>query len=409
MPTNTRPHGRWTADAVFLWIVVCGALGLACFRLSRSPASVGAQDFRGLYVAGQMVLRFPKQLFDVGVQKQLQNAAAGGNQLVTFEHPAYEALIYAPLASLGYRTAYLTYAAWNMLLLWLCYRFAPPAASAFGSACRPALFFLGFPLLLAIFVGQNPILFVLAVCLACSAFLEHKDGRAGLILGLVIFKLAIAVPLALLLSIRRGRRFIVGFLGSSLTCAAVSIAITGLAGTRTFLHLLATATLNSDHSVKAQFDQGIWLHAMPNLAGLLYLLGSGHLSPSGFNALNLIGTLAVLGACAWLQRRTISDASAFGAAVSCAVLVSPHLYVYDLAVLPVAFLMVSGRWVKLVAVLWFVMPPVLYAVSFPYLMWFAPAVIIPVLLLVLCFCAPKQSGAALHHSAHPQSVELHAN
>jgi hypothetical protein len=367
MRTNARPNGRWTADAVFLWIIVCGALGLACFRLSRSLASVGAGDFRGLYVAGQMVLRFPKQLFDVGVQKQLQNAAAGGNQLVTFEHPAYEALTYAPVASLSYRTAYLTYAAWNMLLLWSCYRFAPPAA------------------------------------------LERNDSHAGLILGLVIFKLAIAVPLALLLSIRRGRRFIAGFLGSSLTCAAVSVAITGLAGSRTFLHLLATATLNTDHSLKAQFDQGIWLHAMPNLAGLFYLLGSGYLSPSGFNALNLIGTLAVLGACAWLQRRTISDASSFGAAFSCAVLVSPHLYVYELAVLPVAFLMVSGRWVKLVAVLWFVMPPVLYAVSFPYLMWFAPAVIIPVLLLVLCFCAPKQSGAALHHSAHPQSVELHAN
>lgn len=401
--SNPPAEGCWTANAVLLWLLVSALLSVACLLLSRFPAGVGTQDFRGLYVAGRMVLHCPSRLFDVDTQKSLQDAAAGGNQLVTFEHPAYEALLYAPLTAFSYRTAYLIYVECNLLLLWLCYWFAPPAATAFANTCRPALFFLSFPVLLAIFVGQNSILFLLAVCLLGNAFAARKDRLAGLILGLAIFKLAITVPLALLLSIRRGRKFISGFLCTSIACAALSIGLTGIRGTRTFLYLLASATLSTDHSVKAQFHSGIWLHAMPNLAGLFYLLGSGHLSPRAFNALNFAGTGALLAACAWLQRRPVLEATAFAAATLCAVLASPHLYVYDLAVLPISFLLVSSRWLKAITILWFVLPPVLYAISFPYLMWFAPAVIVPVLLLGLCFSALKQAGptqAAYTATAH---------
>ena len=75
-------------------------------------------------------------------------------------------------------------------------------------------------------------------------------------------------------------------------------------------------------------------------------------------------------------------------------LVSPHLYVYDLAVLPVVFLTVSSRWLKGIAAVWFLLPPLLYLISFPYLMWFAPAVIVPLLLLAVCLFQPGQSDDA---------------
>jgi hypothetical protein len=330
-----------------------------------------------------MVLRCPSLLYNVDAQKHWQTAAAGGSQLVTFEHPAYEALLYVPLTVFSYKTAYRIYAECNMLLLGLCFLLSPPK-STFPAAYRPALFFLGFPLLLAIFVGQNSILFLLAVCLVYKALAGQNDRLAGLILGLAIFKLAITVPLAFLLGIRRGRKFVSGFLCTSGAAAAISIGLTGLSGTRQFIHLLANATLSHDHSVRAQFEQGIWLHAMPNLSGLLYLLGAGHLSPRGFNALNLAATALVLGGCAWLLRRATTESTAFSIAVLCAVLVSPHLYVYDLAVIPLPFLLLSSRWLNPVAMLWLVLPPVLYAVSFPYLMWFAPAVVVPLLLLSVC-------------------------
>jgi hypothetical protein len=389
-PRSASHDSRWNSGANLLGLVVCCVLSLCCFLLSSRAESVGRQDFRGLYAAGQMVLHCPSLLFNQSVQAQWQHAAAGGSQLVTFEHPAYEALLYAPLSIFSYRTAYLVYAGCNMLLLWLCSLFAPPAVSEFACCYRPAFFFLSFPLLLTIFVGQNSILFLLAVCLAYNALAAGKDRLAGLILGLVIFKLAIAVPLAILISIRRGRNFVLGFAGASGALAALSIWIAGLRGTRDFLHLLASATLSTDHSIKAQFDYGIWLHAMPNLPGLFYLLGSGHLSPRGFNTLNLAGTFALFCACAWLQRHIVAESTAFASAVLCAVLASPHLYIYELAVLPVAFLLLSSPWLKAIAILWFLLPPLLYAISFPYLMWFAPGVIVPLLLLAVCFRALKQ-------------------
>jgi len=410
MRTNTRPDARWTTESILLWLIVCGALALACFLLSSHPASVGAQDFRGFYVAGQMVLRCPSQLFAVHLQKQFQDAAAGGSQLVTFEHPAYEALLFAPLSLFQYRTAYLVYAGWNMLLLWLCYLLTRSTNSSLSDSYRPALFFLSFPVLLTIFVGQDSILFLLAVCLTYNALAARNDWRAGLILGLVSFKLAIVAPLAVLLSIRRGRKFISGFLSTALACAALSIWLTGIQGTQAFLHLLSSATLSTDHSVQAQYVEGIWLHAMPNLAGLFYLLGSGHLSPLAFNALNLAGIIALLAACAWLQRRAITDSTAFASAVACSVLVSPHLYVYDLAVLPVVFLTLSSRWTKIIAVLWFVLLPLLYAISYPYLMWFAPAVVVPLLLLAVCFSHQQMTSIsdALNQPEHDTQVLGHS-
>lgn len=332
-----------------------------------------------------MVVRSPSLLFDLDAQKQWQRAATNDSQLVIFEHPAYEAILYAPLSLFNFRTAYLIYAGCNMLLLWLCYLISPPATSHFASAYRPALFFLSFPVLLTIFVGQDSILFLFVVCAAWKALAAGKDGLSGLILGLATFKLPLILTVALLVSIRRGRRFAAGFLCTSTGCVILSICLVGIRGTGAFFHLLGSATLSGNHSVKAQLDNAIWLHAMPNIAGLFYLLGSGNLSPRGFNVLNLAGILAVLCVCAWFQRRAVSGSTALATAILCAVLVSPHLYVYDLAVLPLAFLQLSTRWLKAIAILWFVLPPMLYAISFPYLMWFAPTVIVPLLLLVACF------------------------
>lgn len=381
--TESRSNSRLSAEAGFLWLVICVALTLACYLLSSRPASVGAQDFRGFYAAGEMVVHCPSLLYDIDAQKHWQSLAAAGSQLVTFEHPAYEALLYAPLSFFSYKTAYRIYAECNMLLLGLCFLLFP-ANSAFAPAYRAALFFLGLPLLLAIFVGQNSILFLLAVCLVYKALAAGNEWLAGLILGLATFKLAIALPLALLLSIRHGRKFVSGFLCTSLAAAALSIGLTGLGGAREFLHLLASATLSHDHSVRAQFEGGIWLHAMPNLSGLLYLLGSGHLSPREFNALNAAAAAGFLAGCTWLQRRASAETTAFSAAVLGAVVVSPHVYIYDLAILPLPFLLLSSPWLKPIAILWLVLPAVLYAVSFPYLMWFAPAVLIALLLLAVC-------------------------
>jgi hypothetical protein len=321
-------------------------------------------------------------LYDLDTQFQWQHAVSGGSVLLPFYHVAYEALLYIPFTSFSYRTAYLVYAGWNMLLLWLCYLVSPPGSSIFAGAKRPALFFLSFPLLLCVFVGQNALLILLAISLTYKAIADGRDHRAGFLLGLVTFKLAVIVPLAFLLTVRRGRRFLVGFLLSSVSLVALSVWIAGISGTRECLRMLGTATLASDHTVETQRRIAVWLHAMPNLTGLLYLCGSGHLLPRAAFALNIAVTLLVLALGAYIQRRARSEAVAFSAALLCTLLASPHLHVYDFSSLVLPILLLSHRWLKYAAILWFVVPPLLYAIGF--LTWFAPAVVIPIALLAIC-------------------------
>jgi hypothetical protein len=269
-----------------------------------------------------------------------------------------------------------------MVLLWLCYLVSPPGKSIFAGSRRPALLFLSFPLLLCIFVGQNSLVMLLVLSLAYRAIRAEKDLRAGVLLGLITFKLATVVPLALLLTVRRGRRFLAGFAVTAVALIALSISLTGVSGTRDLVRLLAGATLAGDDSVDSQRHAAVWLHAMPNLAGLLYLCGSGHLPAHVAFALNGGLTLAVLGAAAYIQRRAASEALAFSTAVVCAVLVSPHLYVYDFAALVLPMLLLRSRWLSYVGVVWFALPPILYGIGF--LTWLAPAVAIPLLLLAIC-------------------------
>jgi len=373
---------RWTADAVLLWLFVCCVLAVVLVLGSRGPA-LNTQDFRCFYAAGQMLRHSRSLLYDLTAQLHWQRVASGGNVLLPFYHPAYETLLYAPLTLLTFKTAYLLYAACNMVLLWVCYLVSCGGSSPFSTSRRPVLLFLSFPLLLAIFVGQNSLLMLLAFTLAYNALASGNDRRAGLILGLAIFKLATVVPLALLLTVRRGRRFAIGFLTTSAACIALSILLTGIHGTRDFFRLIAGATLAADHSIETQRATAVWLHSMPNVEGLLYLCGTGHLSPHTAFALNAAATLLLLAACAWMLRRTVNNSVAFSAAILGAVLVSPHLYIYDFSALILPFLLLSHRWLKYVAILWFLLLPALYAYGF--LTWFAPAVVIPLALLALCF------------------------
>jgi hypothetical protein len=401
MRRDSSVGSRWTVEAVLLWLVACCVLGLCCFLLSQGPG-LGQQDIRAFYAAGHMLRHCPSLLFDLRAQQQWQQAVVGGTPGLPFYHPAYETLLYAPLSLLRFKTAYAVYAAVNMLLLWLCYLVSPAGNSAFSRAPgRPILFFFSFPLLFSVFVGQNSLLLLLALCLSYDALLKGRDRRAGVLLGLVTFKLATIIPLAFLLTIRRGRRFLAGFVLTFAVAIALSVWITGVSGTRDFLHLLAGATLASDNSLESQRQAAVSLHSMPNLAGLLYLCGSGHLTAHAAFALYAAATLLVLGAGAYLQRRAAHESTAFSAAVLCAVIVSPHLYIYDFAALVLPFLLLSGRWLKYVALLWFVEPLALFATL--NLSWFGPAVIIPLLLLAICIAEfrSEQAEPATLPSATP--------
>jgi hypothetical protein len=398
MHANARSDSRWTTDAVFVGLLACSVLGFSCFLLAQGPA-LSPQDFRIFYTAPQMLLHCPSHLYDITAQRHWQQKAAGGVQVLPFYHPAYEVLLYLPLTLFSFKTAYLVYALCNTLLLWVCYFVSPPGNSPFAGRRRYALFFLSFPPLLTIFFGQNSLLMLLGLCLVYTAIIQRKDFRSGLILGLLIFKLATIVPLALLLCMRRGRRFLAGFLVTSSASLALSALLVGTKGAKDFLHFLTGAMLAANPGIQSHVQ--VALQDMPNLSGLLYICGVARLNPHIALAANLAAALIVLAAGVHVQRRAISEAVAYSAAILCAVLISPHLYIYDLTALVLPMLLLAHRWLKYVAIVWFTLPALLYC--FGFLNSFAFAVIIPLLLLAICVAEfrSEQAEPATLPSATP--------
>jgi hypothetical protein len=388
-PPNTSPISRWTIDAVYLWLLVCGLLGTVAYIVSTGPA-LNSQDFRAFYAAGHLIREAPSQFYDLATQHRYEDTASGTGPLLPIYHLAYEALLYAPLSFLSFKAAYFTYLLWNMLVLWFCYLLSPSGESIFTQRLRPVLFFLSFPPVLCSFVGQNSLLVLLVLCVTFRAFSRGRNLQAGLLLGLVILKLAIITPLALLLALRKGSRFLAGFLASCACVIGLSMALTGFGSTSQLLHLLAGATLSGDHSVQSQLQTAVWLRGMPNISGLLYLCGTGHLSAHSAFVVQSLADLILLAGCAFIQRRAKRDATALSAAIVCALLVGPHVYAYDLSCLILPMLLLSHRWLRISAVLWFVVPPVLYCYGF--LTWLAPAVVVPLALLAVCIAQFREEG-----------------
>lgn len=315
-------------------------------------------DFPSLYAAGYQVRTHPSQLYDLAQQAHVQHERTSESRFLAFYHPSYEALMYAPFSLLKYRAAYLALIAFEMLLLMAAF-FA--ACSVFSNTDfwlqpKPGLMLLWFvPLLISVIFGQDSILFLLLSCLAWRQLESGKDMNAGCLLALCLFKFQFAVPIAILIAIRRGWRFAAGFLVTSAGVALLCIGIVGVAGMRALARLLFSATTAIDTNTIVHRGMGL-PSAMPSLAGLLYAC-TIHLrpSPSILNAVTAIFSFLVFAWCAWVIRR-FPLKIAFSIAIMCGLLVSYHLGIYDLTLLLLPVALLAGRAHRYISVALFGLP-----------------------------------------------------
>ncbi|HEV2662156.1 MAG TPA: glycosyltransferase family 87 protein, partial [Ktedonobacteraceae bacterium] len=193
---------------------------------------------------------------------------------VPFYHPAYEALVYAPLTLLSYRHAYIVFAALNLLLLALCYTLAPQSADPrIARIPRPLPFFLCFPAFMGIAEGQDSIVFFLLICLLWRALASTRDRTAGILLALALFKVQIALALLVFLAIYlptpRRVRLLLSFLPSAAAVALTCLLITGSRGMAAWFRLIASSSVASHLDHHAQSIIAVYPRAMPTLNGLL--------------------------------------------------------------------------------------------------------------------------------------------
>lgn len=311
-------------------------------------------DFRAFYTAGYLLRTAPAHLYDFNVQKALQDRLVSpARYSLPYYHLPYEALLYEPLSRLPYWSAYRCALLLNSVLL-LAVLLAVPELQTHRYPVRrlPGLaLFLCVPVVIALVQGQDSIVFLLLCSLAWRAWRGERDALCGCLLGLALFRFQLVLPLvALLWWHRRSRGLLLGFASAAAAVLALSWAMVGTAGLRGMAALLSASSLTHGDGTALQDAMGVHPLGMPNLFGLLYRMGLAHLPGRLPAVVTSAVSLAVFLYAAHRIARVRRENAAFALALLCSLLVSLHLSLHDLSLLPLALALLRTRAAVLVGV-----------------------------------------------------------
>jgi hypothetical protein len=277
-------------------------------------------DLPQFYFAGRLVRSGnAAAMYDTsaytGLVEELRNVdERASKQSIYFNRPAFEALLFVPLAYLSFTTAKIIVLIWNVLLLALLVWKMPQwlHAPAWVRICL----FIFMPFLYSVAFGQDTLLLTLIVSFGLFLLLRKQDTLAGVVLALGMFKphLIWAMPIALLAAKRW--KATCGFVVTGSVLALISLALVGPRGVTQWLGLLQASTTDN----------------APMLMGNVRALGLHY----GFIA-SLVATVTAL-VCflTVLKRNSLEDQ--FMAAILIGLLLSPHTYRQDYALMAVVAL-----------------------------------------------------------------------
>jgi hypothetical protein len=308
-----------------LIVQVCTLVsGVAVLRTARGHYT----DFRSFYTAGFMLrTQQAAVLYDYPTEQRLQSVLAGfDRRALPMMSPPFTALLFVPLSYLRLNVAHLVWSGVSILLLLACIALLKPFLPTLSGRWRfaPALLLLSFlPVALVLLVGQISILILFLYCACFVALRRDRNFLAGLILSLALMKFQVALPVAVLFLFWRQWRFVGGFFTGGVLLTALSIRILGLAAFTSYLHSLyfMTHAVNGNPAVQLHF--AILPYEMPNLYGLLFFLAGG----AAWSHLLILAVSLALFVWAIRQRPSLS------LALLTAMLVSYHLFFYDLTLL----------------------------------------------------------------------------
>ncbi len=282
-------------------------------------------DFSAFYQAGAFAnAGHAASAYDDATMVAAEQAAfPGSTKRLPWNYPPMFQMLFMPLAALPY------VAAW---LLWsgLTYGLYALLARSFMSVDRLWLWLLAPGAAVNLFVGQNGLLSTLLIG-GGVLLLRRRPLLAGALLGLMAYKpqFALLAPFALLFG--REWRALGAAAASSLTLSLLAVAILGPEPTIAFLHKAAQpSTIFSSSSSD-------W-RSIPSVLILARSLGLSHAVST---ILHWSVALAAAAAALWIWRMTSDGPIRAGALASAALLVTPYLRPYDLAllILPVAVLL----------------------------------------------------------------------
>jgi len=360
---------------LLVWSIYSVAMLLGVWLLVYPSGLAERMDFRQLYTGGYLARTDPANLYDFDRQMMAQsNLVGAAERLLPFNHPAYEAWLFAPLSRLSYRTAYFCFLCVNVLLLSACFFVCRDVFSRPGIIAQPRAglqLFAFFPVTVAILQGQDSVLFLFGLCLVYRCVTSSKHFLTGTVLALLLFKPQIALPLALFFTARYGFSVFAGFAMGGTIVAAASV---GLVGWQAFLALGRVLLLTGSVSVSRSAPSGtfgVFPFVMPNLRGLISGV-SGWLLPGTIILVLTIALSVCVALWAWriLRSARLEGDAAFSLATTAAIFLSYHLYIHDLSLMQIPLGLMGGcknSYISRATLLFYLAPPFLLIVGHNFL------------------------------------------
>ena len=306
----------------------------------------GYADFSRLYTSGYLVRAgYRHQLYDSPIRYQFENQLTPGLAL-PFDHPAFEALLFAPFSYLNYRGAYLAFLAFNVGLLGIAFWLLKPWMENLRRIYPwlPAALFLAFlPVCAALIQGQDSILLLVLLAGAFRFLHRGREFAAGLLMAIGLFKFQLIVPVALLFLVWRRWRMLRGFSLAAIAAVAVSVWLTGISQSWAYVRVLQSMSIHSG-SAAERLKNILEPNAMPNLRGLLFGFLGGRLTNLWLQVVTIILSLALL---AWIARvsRRRSATDLLLVAITASALASYHILIQDVAILLLPVLVMMDRYI----------------------------------------------------------------
>jgi hypothetical protein len=183
---------------------------------------------------------------------------------------------------------------------------------------------------IALIEGQDSLILLALFAAAITAAHAQEDRKAGVLLGLTLFKFQYALPVVLLFFVWKRWRFLAGFAISGVAVVGISLWLTGPSGLVTYARSILA--MSAKYSSANGLLYGIHPDGMPNLRGLAYMFTGGSVSATHW--IVVIGSAVVM---VWGALKHPS----FPGALLTALLVSYHQVIADtsLLVLPIGLVL----------------------------------------------------------------------
>jgi alpha-1,2-mannosyltransferase len=335
--THRRLRSHAIVLAVCLWGVV--AVDYATPGVFDRAGNIKFQDFLQFPISARLIASgHADQLYDDEVLARQIRATVGPNTRVYLQYfyGPQVALPFISLASLPFLTQAEIWVALSLLMYFACiYLIWKRCAALRPYRALVAICALAYPPVFHFFMrGQISALVLVCFTAAYLAFSAQRDFLAGVALGLLAFKpqFLVAIPLVLLLA--HSWKTLSGVVIS----AATQLALTSLYFGRAVMQAYFVRLLHSaSHpgSTELIFSP-IQMHSLHSFWELLIPWRPG------VWILYVLTSFAVIGIASALWKSSTHLALRFSALIVAAVLVNPHLYIYDLLALAPAFLLLTA-------------------------------------------------------------------